>query len=103
MIAGPIQKHLRFVFQSAECSRMNNPRTIALKFRAIRMAGLRILSAVRIARFLRERSERSSLRRFHFLAGPVAASASQRKLWEVRGVWSRRSLLGCLHFHAIIR
>src|SRR6266567_8417701 len=103
MIAGPIQKHLRFVFQTAECSRMNDPRAIALKFGAIRMAGLRILSAARIARFLCKRSESSSLGRFHFLAGPVAASASSRKLSEVRGAWSRRSLLGCLHFHTIIR
>ena len=45
---------------------MNNPRPIALKFCTIRVAELRELSSSRVAGFLRERREDSSLVRFHF-------------------------------------
>ena len=35
MVAGAVKKNLRFVFQAAERARMNDARTIALKFGAI--------------------------------------------------------------------
>src|SRR3954471_4597657 len=37
MIAGAIEKDLRLVFQTTEGTRMNDPRAIALKFRAVGM------------------------------------------------------------------
>ena len=86
---------------------MNNARAIALKFCAIRMAGLRIFSAARIARSLGKRRKRGALRCFHFVArlvavsmfaGPNAAMATGDRS-EAR---LRRSLPGCRHFHAPI-
>ena len=45
MIAGPIEENLRLVFEPAKGPRMNDPRAIALKLRAIGVARLRIFSA----------------------------------------------------------
>src|SRR5438876_1711560 len=64
MITGPIQEDLRFVLEPAKGSRMNDARAIALKFCAVRMAGLWIFSAARIARSLAKRRKRSALRCF---------------------------------------
>src|SRR6476660_5205821 len=72
MIAGAIQENLCFVFEPAKCARVNDSGAVALKFGPIAVALLRILSAARIARLLRERRERRLLGRFHFLARPPA-------------------------------
>jgi len=74
MITGPIQEDLRFVLEPAKGSRMNDPRAIALKFCTVRMAGLRIFSAARIAGSLGKRRKHGALRRFHFVARLVAVS-----------------------------
>src|SRR5438034_11399583 len=74
MITGPSQEDLRFVLEPAKGPRMNDPRAIALKFCAVRMAGLRIYSAARIARSLGKRRKHGALRRFHFVARFVAVS-----------------------------
>src|SRR5437763_3591001 len=52
VIAGPVEKHLRLVFQTAKRARMNDPRPIALKLCAKGMLWLRMFSAKRFARFL---------------------------------------------------
>src|SRR6266700_5299175 len=76
MVTGSIQKDLRFVLEPAKGPRMNDACAIALKFHAVRMAGLRIFSAARIARSLGKRRKRGALRRFHFVARFVAVSLS---------------------------
>src|SRR5262249_14857961 len=68
MIARTVQENLRLVLEPAKRARVNDPCAVTLKFRPIRMALLRILASTGIARFLRECSQRSALRRFHFLA-----------------------------------
>src|SRR5437016_4110385 len=52
MVAGPVEKNLRLVFQAAERARMNDARTIALKFGAIGVTRLSVLPSARFARFL---------------------------------------------------
>ena len=66
MIAGPVQENLRLIFQAAEGPRMNDPRAVALKLRAVIMTRLGIFSPTRVAGFLREGSEKAALIRFHF-------------------------------------
>src|ERR1700687_6126694 len=46
---------------------MNDSRTVALKLRAIRVAGLGMFAPARIGRFLRKRRERLALGRLHLL------------------------------------
>src|SRR5438067_13230188 len=67
MIAGPVQENLRLIFQAAEGPRMNDPRAVALKLRAVIVTRLGIFSPTRVAGFLREGSERVALGRFHLL------------------------------------
>src|SRR5436853_6588326 len=69
MIAGPVEENLRLIFQAAESPRMNDPRAVALKLRAVIVTRLGIFSPTRVAGFLREGSERVALGRFHLLAG----------------------------------
>src|SRR5438105_6243772 len=68
MIAGPVQENLRLIFQAAEGPRMNDPRAVALKLRAVIMTRLGIFSPTRVAGFLREGRERVPLGCFHLLA-----------------------------------
>ena len=68
MVARAIEKNLRLVFKPAKSARMNDPRPVTLKLRAIRVALLRILAAERFAGLLRERRKRRPLRDLHFLA-----------------------------------
>src|SRR5262245_34455833 len=68
MIAGAVEKNLRLVFQAAERPRMNDARTIALKFGAISVTRLRVLPAARVAGFLSNRSESCALPLFHLFA-----------------------------------
>ena len=67
MVAGAIEKNLRLVLKPAKRARMNDARTVALKFSPIRMAWLGIFAPARLARFLRIRREHHVLRRFHLL------------------------------------
>src|SRR6266487_1892962 len=67
MVAGAVQKNLCLVFEPPKCARMNDPRAVALKLGPKGVAWLRIFSAARVARFLRERRERSAFGRFHLL------------------------------------
>ena len=66
MIAGAVQENLRLIFQPAKRPRMNDAGPVALEFRAIGVARLGKFSSPRVAGFLRERREHSSLVRFHF-------------------------------------
>src|SRR6188472_3638583 len=66
MIAGAVEKDLRFVFQPPECTRMDDPRTVPLKFSAISVTRFTVQSAARFARFLSNRRERCALRLLHF-------------------------------------
>src|SRR5437588_9027733 len=79
MIAGPVEENLRLIFEPAKRTRMNDPRTIALKFHPIRMRRLRIFSSARIARFLGKWRQRETFGRLHFLARPVAASLCEAR------------------------
>src|SRR5205807_7108281 len=58
----------RLVFEPAKGARMNDARPVALKLGPISVALLRIFSAAGVARFLRERRERSAFGGFHLLA-----------------------------------
>ncbi len=49
MIAGPVQENLRLIFQPAKRPRMDDPRAIALKLRAVIVTRLDIFSPVRVA------------------------------------------------------
>ena len=74
MIAGAVEKNLRLIFQPAKGARMDDPRTVALKFRAEIMTRLGIFSPARFTGFLRKRSEDAALVRFHFFPSlPFAA------------------------------
>jgi len=105
MVTGPIQEDLRFVLEPAKGPRMNDACAISLKFCAIRMAGLWIFSAARIARSLGKRRNRGALRRFHFLARLVAVSmfagpATDRKRGSddrclVVAIFTPRSFVNC--------
>src|SRR6266480_3519762 len=79
MVAGPGEKNLGIVFQSAEGTGVNDPCSITLKFRAIRVTGLPIFSAPRIARFLRERGEHASLIDLHLLTKFPAAARNRSR------------------------
>ena len=68
MVAGAVEKNLRFVFEAAERARMNNACTIALKFGAIGVTRLIVLPPARFARFLRDGRERSALPLLHLFA-----------------------------------
>src|SRR5262245_44554200 len=68
MVGGAVEKDLRLVFQAAESARMNNARTVALKFGAIGVTRLRVLSPARFARFLRNRREHSAFSLLHLFA-----------------------------------
>src|SRR5438552_558518 len=67
MIAGPVQENLRLIFQAAKGPRMNDPRAVALKLRAVIVTRIGIFSPARVAGFLREGCEKAALVRFHFL------------------------------------
>src|SRR5438445_13454654 len=69
MIARAVQENLRLVFEPSKCARMNNARTVALKFGPVSVTELRILAAARLARLLREWREHTALGRLHLLAG----------------------------------
>src|SRR6266487_467454 len=95
MIAGPVQKNLRLILEPSKRACMNDPRAIALQFRAVGVAGLRIFAPARVTRFLGKRRERCMLRGLHFLARPVAASLCEAQ--------PCLSLLGYVYFsHTII-
>src|SRR5437867_1113488 len=68
MVAGAVQKNLCLVFEPPKCARMNDPCAVALKLSPIGVAWLRIFSAARVARFLRERREHSAFGRLHLLS-----------------------------------
>src|SRR6266478_1277147 len=68
MVAGAVQENLRLVFKPAKRARVNDASAVTLKLGPIGVALLSILSAARVARFLREWRERGALGRFHFLA-----------------------------------
>src|SRR5262249_60841357 len=68
MVAGAVEKNLRFVFQPPERARMNDARTIALKFGAISMTRLSVLSPARVTGFLSNRSEPFVLPLLHLFA-----------------------------------
>ncbi len=68
MIAGPVEKNLRFIFQAAERARMNDARTIPLKFGAIGVTRLTVLSPARSARFLSKGRERCAFPLLHLFA-----------------------------------
>ena len=68
MVAGAVEKHLRLIFEAAERARMNNTRTIPLKFGAIRVTRLSVLPPARFARFLRDGRERCALPLLHLFA-----------------------------------
>ena len=68
MVAGAVEKNLRLVFQAAERARMNDARTIALKFGAIGVTRLRVLPPARFARFLSNGRERCALPLLHLFA-----------------------------------
>src|SRR4030081_820146 len=68
MIAGAVQENLRLVFKPPKRARVNDTSTVALEFGPIDVALAWILSAARVAGFLRERSEGGALSRLHFLA-----------------------------------
>src|SRR5437016_4788051 len=68
VIAGAVQENLRLIFEPAKCTRVNDPRAVALKLGPITVALLRIFSAARVTRFLGKRRERGAFGRLHFLA-----------------------------------
>ena len=68
MIAGAVEKNLRLIFQAAESARMNNARTIALKFGAIGVTRLRVLPPARFAGFLGKRRKRRTFPLLHLFA-----------------------------------
>src|SRR6266540_6164279 len=68
MVAGAVEKNLRFVFQAAERARMDNACTIPLKFGAIGVTGLIVSPPARFAGFLSNRCERCALSPLHLLA-----------------------------------
>src|SRR5262245_7396030 len=68
VVAGAVEKNLRLVFQAAERARMNDARTIALKFGAIGVTRFTVLSPPRVPRFLSNASERRALPLLHLFA-----------------------------------
>jgi hypothetical protein len=68
VVAGPVEKNLCFVFQAAERARMDDARTIPLKFGAISVTRFTVLPSARFARFLRVRRERCALSLLHLFA-----------------------------------
>src|ERR1700676_1089245 len=59
---------------------MNDAGSVALKFRAIRVARFGIFAPARVARFLRERRKRLALGRLHLLPGlPAVARIRSRR------------------------
>src|SRR5438552_18420995 len=68
MVAGAVEKNLSLVFQAAERARMNDARTIPLKFGAIGVTSLRVLTPARSARFLSNGRERCALPLLHLFA-----------------------------------
>src|SRR5215218_1814971 len=68
MIAGPVEKDLRLVFESAKRSRVNDPRTIALELGPVSVPRFRVAAPARIARFLRVGRKRALLVSFDLLA-----------------------------------
>src|SRR5450755_3517813 len=66
VVTSAVQENLRLILESAKRARMNDAGAVALKLRAVSMAGFCKFSPPRIAGFLRERREDSSLVRFHF-------------------------------------
>ena len=84
MIAGAIQENLRLIFQAPKRARMNNAGPVALKFRAVIMVRLGIFPSARLAGFLRERREDSSLVRFHFFPRFPALARKRRATRIIR-------------------
>jgi hypothetical protein len=68
MVAGAVEKNLRLIFEAAERARMNDARTIPLKFGAIGVTRLTVLPSARFARFLGNGRERYALPLLHFFA-----------------------------------
>src|SRR6266545_8228016 len=68
VIASPVQENLRFVLEPAKSARMNDPRPVALKFRAIPMAWFWAFSTARVTGFFGKRREHGAFARFHFFA-----------------------------------
>src|SRR5438270_10058628 len=68
MVTGAVQENLRLVLKTPKRTRMNDPRTVALKLCPISVAWLGICSPARFARFLRKRRESGAFGHFHFLS-----------------------------------
>jgi len=65
MITGAVEENLRLVLESTKRARMNEAGTVTLEFSAISVPRLGNLASARLSRFLRGRSERLLLVRFH--------------------------------------
>src|SRR5689334_23307123 len=65
MVARPVQKDLRLIFEAAKRSRVNDSRPVALKFRSIGMTRFGILPPSRIARLLSKRQQDGTFGRLH--------------------------------------
>jgi len=68
MVAGAVEKDLRLIFEAAERARMNDARTIPLKFGAIGVTRLRVLPPTRSARFLSNGRQRCAFPLLHLFA-----------------------------------
>jgi hypothetical protein len=68
MVAGTVEKNLGFVFQAPERARMDDARTIPLKFGAIGVTRFKVQPAARFARFLSNRAERYTFPLLHLFA-----------------------------------
>jgi hypothetical protein len=69
MIAGAVEKNLRFVFEPAKSARMNNPVAVALVMRAPIRRRFRMFATARVAAELRTGRENLPLDLFKFLTG----------------------------------
>src|SRR5687767_2417226 len=65
MIAGPVEKNLRLIFQAPEGSRMNDPGAVPLELGPVSVAGLGILAAPRLAGLLGKRRQDAQFVRLH--------------------------------------
>ena len=86
MVAGTVEKNLRFIFQPAKRPRMNDAGSVALKLCPERMARLRILTSPGFARLLGVRRQNPRFVLLHLLAGFPAIA--HRLIRHVRSILS---------------
>jgi hypothetical protein len=103
VVAGPVEKNLRFVLEPPEGPRMDDARPVTLKFRPKNVARLWIFTAARFPGFLGIGRQETCFVRLHFFARfpaiAIGFSAPSRLVRHIRTI-RRSSALASPHLTA---